>query len=234
MIKLVEVKKIYKMGTVDVTALNGVSLKIDQGEFIAIIGASGSGKSTMMNILGCLDVPTSGQSIIDDQNVEEMSGDQLAEIRNNKIGFVFQTFNLLSRQTALSNVLLPLMYSNEKNRKSKSQAALEKVGLGDRIHHKPTQLSGGPQQRVAIARALVNNPDILLADEPTGNLDSTATEEIISIFKDLNENEGITVIMVTHEEEIAGQAQRIISMKDGLITSDKKQYRLNQLFKLNI
>jgi|TARA_B100001750_G_scaffold247217_1_gene272206 putative ABC transport system ATP-binding protein len=222
MIKLVEVKKIYKMGTVDVTALNGVSLKIDQGEFIAIIGASGSGKSTMMNILGCLDVPTSGQSIIDDQNVEEMSGDQLAEIRNNKIGFVFQTFNLLSRQTALSNVLLPLMYSNEKNRKSKSQAALEKVGLGDRIHHKPTQLSGGQQQRVAIARALVNNPDILLADEPTGNLDSTATEEIISIFKDLNENEGITVIMVTHEEEIAGQAQRIISMKDGLITSDKK------------
>ena len=222
MIKLVGVKKIYKMGTVDVTALNGVSLKIDQGEFIAIIGASGSGKSTMMNILGCLDVPTSGQSIIDDQNVEEMSGDQLAEIRNNKIGFVFQTFNLLSRQTALSNVLLPLMYSNEKNRKSKSQAALEKVGLGDRIHHKPTQLSGGQQQRVAIARALVNNPDILLADEPTGNLDSTATEEIISIFKDLNENEGITVIMVTHEEEIAGQAQRIISMKDGLITSDKK------------
>ena len=222
MIKLVEVKKIYKMGTVDVTALNGVSLKIDQGEFIAIIGASGSGKSTMMNILGCLDVPTSGQSVIDDQNVEEMSGDQLAEIRNNKIGFVFQTFNLLSRQTALSNVLLPLMYSNEKNRKSKSQAALEKVGLGDRIHHKPTQLSGGQQQRVAIARALVNNPDILLADEPTGNLDSTATEEIISIFKDLNENEGITVIMVTHEEEIAGQAQRIISMKDGLITSDKK------------
>ena len=210
------------MGTVDVTALNGVSLKIDQGEFIAIIGASGSGKSTMMNILGCLDVPTSGQSIIDDQNVEEMSGDQLAEIRKNKIGFVFQTFNLLSRQTALSNVLLPLMYSNEKNRKSKSQAALEKVGLGDRIHHKPTQLSGGQQQRVAIARALVNNPDILLADEPTGNLDSTATEEIISIFKDLNENEGITVIMVTHEEEIAGQAQRIISMKDGLITSDKK------------
>ena len=222
MIKLVEVKKIYKMGTVDVTALNGVSLKIDQGEFIAIIGASGSGKSTMMNILGCLDIPTSGQSIIDDQNVEEMSGDQLAEIRNNKIGFVFQTFNLLSRQTALSNVLLPLMYSNEKNRKSKSQAALEKVGLGDRIHHKPTQLSGGQQQRVAIARALVNNPDILLADEPTGNLDSTPTEAIISIFKDLNENEGITVIMVTHEEEIAGQAQRIISMKDGLITSDKK------------
>ena len=222
MIKLVEVKKIYKMGTVDVIALNGVSLKIDQGEFIAIIGASGSGKSTMMNILGCLDIPTSGQSIIDDQNVEEMSGDQLAEIRNNKIGFVFQTFNLLSRQTALSNVLLPLMYSNEKNRKSKSQAALEKVGLGDRIHHKPTQLSGGQQQRVAIARALVNNPDILLADEPTGNLDSTATEEIISIFKDLNENEGITVIMVTHEEEIADQAQRIISMKDGLITSDKK------------
>ena len=222
MIKLVEVKKIYKMGTVDVTALNGVSLKIDQGEFIAIIGASGSGKSTMMNILGCLDVPTSGQSIIDDQNVEEMSGDQLAEIRNNKIGFVFQTFNLLSRQTALSNVLLPLIYSNEKDRKSKSQAALEKVGLGDRIHHKPTQLSGGQQQRVAIARALVNNPDILLADEPTGNLDSTATEEIISIFKDLNENEGITVIMVTHEEEIADQAQRIISMKDGLITSDKK------------
>ena len=210
------------MGTVNVNALNGVSLKIDQGEFIAIIGASGSGKSTIMNILGCLDVPTSGQSIIDGQNVEEMSGDQLAAIRNNKIGFVFQTFNLLSRQTALSNVLLPLMYSKEKDRKSKSEAALQRVGLGDRTHHKPTQLSGGQQQRVAIARALVNNPDILLADEPTGNLDSTATEEIISIFRDLNKNEGITVIMVTHEEEIADQAQRIIAMKDGLITSDEK------------
>ncbi len=222
MIELINVKKIYEMGTVNVNALNGVSLKIDQGEFIAIIGASGSGKSTIMNILGCLDVPTSGQSIIDNQNVEEMSGDQLAEIRNNKIGFVFQTFNLLSRQTALSNVLLPLMYSKEKDRKSKSEAALQKVGLGDRIHHKPTQLSGGQQQRVAIARALVNNPDILLADEPTGNLDSTATEEILSIFRDLNKNEGITVIMVTHEEEIADQAQRIIAMKDGLITSDEK------------
>ena len=222
MIELVDVKKIYEMGAVDVNALNGVSLKIDQGEFIAIIGASGSGKSTIMNILGCLDVPTSGQSIIDGQNVEEMSGDQLAAIRNNKIGFVFQTFNLLSRQTALSNVLLPLMYSKEKDRKSKSEAALQRVGLGDRIHHKPTQLSGGQQQRVAIARALVNNPDILLADEPTGNLDSTATEEIISIFRDLNKNEDITVIMVTHEQEIADQAQRIIVMKDGLITSDEK------------
>jgi len=222
MIELINVKKIYAMGTVNVNALNGVSLKIDQGEFIAIIGASGSGKSTIMNILGCLDVPTSGQSIIDGQNVEEMSGDQLAAIRNNKIGFVFQTFNLLSRQTALSNVLLPLMYSKEKDRKSKSEAALQRVGLGDRTHHKPTQLSGGQQQRVAIARALVNNPDILLADEPTGNLDSTATEEIISIFRDLNKNEGITVIMVTHEEEIADQAQRIIAMKDGLITSDEK------------
>ena len=222
MIELINVKKIYEMGTVNVNALNGVSLKIDQGEFIAIIGASGSGKSTIMNILGCLDVPTSGQSIIDGQNVEEMSGDQLAAIRNNKIGFVFQTFNLLSRQTALSNVLLPLMYSKEKDRKSKSEAALQRVGLGDRTHHKPTQLSGGQQQRVAIARALVNNPDILLADEPTGNLDSTATEEIISIFRDLNKNEGITIIMVTHEEEIADQAQRIIAMKDGLITSDEK------------
>lgn len=222
MIELINVKKIYEMGTVNVNALNGVSLKIDQGEFIAIIGASGSGKSTIMNILGCLDVPTSGQSIIDGQNVEEMSGDQLAEIRNNKIGFVFQTFNLLSRQTALSNVILPLMYSKEKDRKSKSEAALQRVGLGDRTHHKPTQLSGGQQQRVAIARALVNNPDILLADEPTGNLDSTATEEIISIFRDLNKNEGITIIMVTHEEEIADQAQRIIAMKDGLITSDEK------------
>ncbi|SVC47045.1 uncharacterized protein METZ01_LOCUS299899 [marine metagenome] len=223
MIELVDVKKIYEMGAVNVNALNGVSLKIDQGEFIAIIGASGSGKSTIMNLLGCLDVPTSGQSIIDGQNVEEMSGDQLAEIRNNKIGFVFQTFNLLSRQTALSNVLLPLMYSKQKDRKSKSQAALERVGLGDRIHHKPTQLSGGQQQRVAIARALVNNPDILLADEPTGNLDSTASDEIISIFRDLNENEGITVIMVTHENEIAAQAQRTIAMKDGLITSDEKK-----------
>ncbi len=222
MIELVDVKKIYEMGDVNVNALNGVSLKIDQGEFIAIIGTSGSGKSTIMNLLGCLDVPTSGQSIIDGQNVEEMSGDQLAEIRNNKIGFVFQTFNLLSRQTALSNVLLPLMYSKQKDRKSKSQDALERVGLGDRMYHKPTQLSGGQQQRVAIARALVNNPHILLADEPTGNLDSTASNEIISIFKDLNENEGITVIMVTHENEIAANAHRTITMKDGLITSDEK------------
>lgn len=222
MIELVDVKKIYEMGTVNVNALNGVSLKIDKGEFIAIIGASGSGKSTIMNILGCLDVPTSGKSIIDGQNIAEMSGDQLAEIRNRKIGFVFQTFNLLSRQTALSNVLLPLLYSKQKDRKSKSKEALERVGLGDRISHKPTQLSGGQQQRVAIARALVNSPAILLADEPTGNLDSTSTDEIISIFRDLNEKERITVIMVTHEEEIAAQAHRTISMKDGLITSDEK------------
>jgi len=222
MIELVDVKKIYKMGAVNVNALNGVSLKIDKGEFIAIIGASGSGKSTIMNILGCLDVPTSGQSIIDGENVAEMSGDQLAEIRNRKIGFVFQTFNLLSRQTALSNVLLPLLYSKQKDRKSKSKEALERVGLGDRISHKPTQLSGGQQQRVAIARALVNSPAILLADEPTGNLDSTSTDEIISIFRDLNEKERITVIVVTHEEEIAAQAHRTITMKDGLITSDEK------------
>ena len=222
MIELVDVKKIYKMGTVNVTALDGVSLRINQGEFIAIIGASGSGKSTLMNILGCLDVPSRGKTVIDNQNIEEMSGDELAEVRNNKIGFVFQTFNLLSRQTALSNVLLPLMYSKGKDRKPRSEAALQRVGLGDRINHKPTQLSGGQQQRVAIARALVNNPNILLADEPTGNLDSTATNEIMSIFRDLNENEGITVIMVTHEEEIAAQAKRIISMKDGLITSDIK------------
>ena len=222
MIELVDVKKIYKMGAVNVNALNGVSLKIDKGEFIAIIGASGSGKSTIMNILGCLDVPTSGQSIIDGENVAEMSGDQLAEIRNRKIGFVFQTFNLLSRQTALSNVLLPLLYSKQKDRKSKSKEALERVGLGDRISHKPTQLSGGQQQRVAIARALVNSPAILLADEPTGNLDSTSTDEIISIFRDLNEKERITVIVVTHEEEIAVQAHRTITMKDGLITSDEK------------
>ena len=204
MIKLVEVKKIYKMGTVDVTALNGVSLKIDQGEFIAIIGASGSGKSTMMNILGCLDIPTSGQSIIDDQNVEEMSGDQLAEIRNNKIGFVFQTFNLLSRQTALSNVLLPLMYSNEKNRKSKSQAALEKVGLGDRIHHKPTQLSGGQQQRVAIARALVNKPRLLLLDEPTAGVDIETRRMMWNFLRELNQ-QGTTIILTTHYLEEAEQ-----------------------------
>tara|TARA_B100001146_G_C16168763_1_gene429094 strand:- start:810 stop:1508 length:699 start_codon:yes stop_codon:yes gene_type:complete len=222
MIELINVKKIYQMGTVNVNALNGVSLKINQGEFIAIIGASGSGKSTIMNILGCLDVPTSGKSVIDGQNVAEMSGDQLAEIRNRKFGFVFQTFNLLSRQTALSNVLLPLLYSKQKDRKSKSKEALERVGLGDRISHKPTQLSGGQQQRVAIARALVNSPAILLADEPTGNLDSTSTDEILSIFRDLNEKERITVIMVTHEKEIAAQAHRTISMKDGLITSDEK------------
>ena len=217
MIKLVEVKKIYKMGTVDVTALNGVSLKIDQGEFIAIIGASGSGKSTMMNILGCLDVPTSGQSIIDDQNVEEMSGDQLAEIRNNKIGFVFQTFNLLSRQTALSNVLLPLMYSNEKNRKSKSQAALEKVGLGDRIHHKPTQLSGGQQQRCAIARALCMEPKIMLFDEPTSALDPEMIKEVLDAMVNLAK-QGMTMIVVTHEMGFAKEvADEVIFMDEGMI-----------------
>jgi len=222
MLDLKNIKKNYRMGVIDVEVLRGIDLSFESGETVSIVGPSGSGKSTLMNIIGCLDVPTEGTYFLDGHNVADMNENQLADIRNSKVGFVFQTFNLLSRQTALSNVLLPLMYSKGKDRKPRSEAALQRVGLGDRINHKPTQLSGGQQQRVAIARALVNNPNILLADEPTGNLDSTATNEIMSIFRDLNENEGITVIMVTHEEEIAAQAKRIISMKDGLITSDIK------------
>ena len=206
------------MGEVEVYALNGVSLSIKQGEMISIIGASGSGKSTLMNIIGCLDKPTSGRYTFDGADVSQLNDNQLAEMRNRKFGFVFQGFNLLSRATALSNVELPLIYSGSRNKHRQALEALERVGLAARANHKPTELSGVEQQRLAIARALVNNPALILADEPTGNLDSASTAEIISVFRQLN-RDGITVIIVTHEADIAAQTQRAIRLHDGEIVS---------------
>ena len=223
MIDLENVTKVYRMGNVDVAALQGVSLSIQQGEILSIMGPSGSGKSTMMNILGCLDVPTSGSYLLEDEDVGRMSDNRLAEVRNRKIGFVFQTYNLLPRLTALANVELPLLYGNGKNRRKRALEALERVGLGDRVHHRPTELSGGQQQRVGIARALVKDPSILMADEPTGNLDSRSSQEIIDILQRLNFEEGITVIIVTHERDIAASTRRIVSMLDGRIVSDETQ-----------
>ena len=220
MIELREVTKIYRMGSVAVGALRGVSLAIAAGEMVAIMGASGSGKSTMMNILGCLDGPTAGEYYLEGDNVGRLGDNRLAEIRNRKIGFVFQTYNLLPRLTALANVELPLLYGNGRHRRQRSRQALERVGLGDRIQHRPTELSGGQQQRVGIARALVKNPSILLADEPTGNLDSQSSAEVVSILQGLNREEGLTVIIVTHESDIAAAAQRVIGMRDGLIIRD--------------
>ncbi len=224
MIKLENITKIYRMGKVEVPALRGVNLNIQQGEMMAIIGASGSGKSTLMNIIGFLDKPTLGIYIFDGADVSQLNDNQLAEMRNKKIGFVFQEYNLLSRASALSNVELPLVYSGSRQKRKRAMEALERVGLAARAKHKPTELSGGEQQRVAIARALVNNPDLILADEPTGNLDSVSTDQIISIFRDLNE-EGITVVLVTHEMDIAEQTQRIIRLYDGKIISDEKVTR---------
>jgi putative ABC transport system ATP-binding protein len=214
--------KTYQLGDIDVHALRGVSLSIHRSEFVAIMGASGSGKSTFMNILGCLDKPTKGQYFLDHIDVGSMSRDALAQIRNHKIGFVFQGFNLLSRTSAIENVELPLLYGEtpSKIRKEKAVAALERVGLGDRIHHYPNQLSGGQQQRVAIARALVNDPSIILADEPTGNLDSRTSVEVLDIFQQLNDN-GITVLLVTHEPDIADFAKRQIVFRDGKVKADK-------------
>jgi putative ABC transport system ATP-binding protein len=219
MIELDEIKKIYRMGEMEVGALQGVSLTIEEGEMVAIMGPSGSGKSTMMNVIGCLDVPTSGHYYLDGEDVGNLSDDRLAKIRGRQIGFVFQTYNLLPRMSAQSNVELPLVYSNLKNRKQRALDALERVGLGDRAGHKPTELSGGQQQRVGIARALVKEPSILLADEPTGNLDSTSSEEIMAILKSLNDD-GLTVVIVTHEPEIAAQTRRVITMLDGKVVSD--------------
>ena len=219
MIEIVDVQKIYTMGTVEVPALAGVSLSIARGEMVAIMGASGSGKSTLMNILGCLDVPTAGEYILDGEYIGATSDGRLAEIRNSKIGFVFQTYNLLPRLSALSNVELALMYGRRQHRRASAIDALERVGLGDRIRHKPTELSGGQQQRVGIARAIVKSPALLLADEPTGNLDSRSGDEIMDILGGLHA-EGITVIIVTHEPEIAERANRVITMRDGIIVSD--------------
>ena len=217
-IKAKKLIKTYQMGDVEVHALRGLSLEINRGEVVAIVGPSGSGKSTLMNILGCLDRPTNGNYILDNVEVAGMSDDQLADVRNHKIGFVFQTFNLLSRASALSNVELPLRYSGETNgRKERARAALEAVGLEERMTHRPYELSGGQQQRVAIARALVNEPAMILADEPTGNLDSKVGQEIMDLLLNLNRERGTTLVIVTHDPKIAAQAGRAIHIIDGVV-----------------
>ncbi len=215
-IQTIDLTKVYTMGIVEVHALCGVSFCINRGEVVSIMGPSGSGKSTLMNLLGCLDHPTSGEYILDGESVASMNDDQLAGIRNRKVGFVFQSFNLLPRASALANVELPLRYSGEKtNRLERARKALDSVGLSDRINHKPTELSGGQQQRVAIARALINDPAILMADEPTGNLDSKSGKEIMDLILSLNKESGTTIIVVTHDPNIAALTQRVIRLIDG-------------------
>jgi putative ABC transport system ATP-binding protein len=226
MIELDEVTKVYRMGSVEVEALKGVSLRVDEGEFVAIMGASGSGKSTLMNIIGCLDLPTSGRYLLDGVDVRGLNDNQLAAVRNLKIGFVFQSFNLIPRSTAAHNVEMPLIYAGlGGGRKERALAALEAVGLADRARHQPSELSGGQQQRVAIARALVTEPAILLADEPTGNLDSDSSVEIMGLLRELNE-QGRTVVLITHERDIAAFAQRVVRLRDGLVVEDQAQPRL--------
>lgn len=220
-INIRDVYKIYQIGNQIVNALNGVTISIQKNEYVALMGPSGSGKSTLMNVMGCLDIPTKGDYYLNKTNVSKLVDDQLAEIRNKEIGFVFQTFNLLPRYSTLDNVALPLVYSGftKSERSKRAEEVLEMVGLKDRMHHKPNELSGGQRQRVAVARALVNNPSIILADEPTGNLDSKTSYEIMALFDEIHKN-GNTVIMVTHEEDIAKYAQRIIRLRDGKIESD--------------
>jgi putative ABC transport system ATP-binding protein len=223
LITLTHIHKIYRMGDLDIHALHGISLQIRRGEFVAIMGASGSGKSTTMNIIGCLDRPTRGHYFLEDQDVSKLSKDELADIRNRKIGFVFQGFNLLARTSALENVELPMLYLGVKTdeRLKRAKEALELVGLGDRVDNMPNQLSGGQQQRVAVARALVNQPTIILADEPTGNLDSRTSVEVMDVFQFLNREHGITIALVTHEPDIAQYAKRVVVFKDGRIKRDE-------------
>lgn len=222
LIKIADLKKIYQIGNQTVNALNGVSISIKKNEYVALMGPSGSGKSTLMNMLGCLDTPTSGEYLLNNQNVSDMDDDDLAEIRNKEIGFVFQTFNLLPRYTSLENVALPLIYAGfgKAERNERASEVLTQVGLEDRIDHKSNELSGGQRQRVAVARALVNNPSIMLADEPTGNLDSKTSHEIMALFDQIHKK-GNTIIVVTHEEDIAQHAHRIIRLRDGVVESDE-------------
>lgn len=226
LIRLEEITRIYTLGEIEVPVLKGITLSIDRGELVALMGASGSGKTTLMNILGCLDRPTGGRYWLEDQEIGTLSGDQRAMVRNKKIGFVFQSFNLLPRTTALDQVLMPLEYTaanlSESEGRKRAKEALERVGLGDRMDHQPSQLSGGQQQRVAIARALINRPPLLFADEPTGNLDSKTSAEILAMFRELNERDGITIVLVTHAPEIAEHAKRMIRIKDGLIEADEE------------